>query len=89
MNKSELVDVVAGTLGGTGAGAERAVNAVIDGIKAGLRNDGSVSLVNFGTFEVRERKARTGRNPRTGATIQIAASKSVGFRAGKALKDML
>ncbi|MCK4301069.1 MAG: HU family DNA-binding protein [Planctomycetes bacterium] len=89
MNKSELVDVVAGTLGGTGADAERAVSAVIDGIKAGLRNDGSVSLVNFGTFEVRERKARTGRNPRTGATIKIAASKSVGFRAGKALKDML
>lgn len=89
MNKSELVSLVAGALDETGAAAERAVNAVLDGIKAGLRKDGSVSLVNFGTFEVRERKARMGRNPRTGATIHIAASKTVGFRAGKALKEML
>ena len=89
MNKAQLVEAVAADLGGSGADAQRAVAAVLDGIKNGLKNDGTVSLVNFGTFEVRMRKARTGRNPRTGETIQIKASKSVGFRAGKALKDML
>jgi len=89
MNKAQLVEAVAADLGGSGADAQRAVAAVLDGIKKGLKADGTVSLVNFGTFEVRTRKARMGRNPRTGATIQIAASKSVGFRAGKALKDTL
>ena len=89
MNKAQLVEAVAADLGGSGADAQRAVAAVLDGIKNGLKADGAVSLVNFGTFEVRMRKARTGRNPRTGETIQIKASKSVGFRAGKALKDML
>ena len=89
MNKAQLVEAVAADLGGSGADAQRAVAAVLDGIKNGLKTDGAVSLVNFGTFEVRMRKARTGRNPRTGETIQIKASKSVGFRAGKALKDML
>ncbi len=89
MNKAQLVEAVAADLGGPGADAQRAVAAVLDGIKEGLKKDGTVSLVNFGTLEVRARKARTGRNPRTGETIQIAASKSVGFRAGKALKDLL
>ena len=89
MNKAQLVEAVVADLGGSGADAQRAVAAVLDGIKNGLKKDGTVSLVNFGTFEVRMRKARTGRNPRTGETIQIKASKSVGFRAGKALKDML
>ncbi len=89
MNKAQLVEAVAAELAGSGADAQRAVAAVLDGIKKGLKEDGAVSLVNFGTFEVRMRKARTGRNPRTGETIQIKASKSVGFRAGKALKDML
>ena len=87
MNKSELVGLVAETLDATSAAAERAVNAVLGGIQEGLKKDGSVTLVNFGTFEVRQRKARMGRNPRSGASIYIAASKSVGFRAGKALKD--
>jgi len=89
MNKAELVEAVARSMDVPGAEAQRAVAAVIDAIKSGLKNDGTVSLVNFGTFEVRQRKARTGRNPRTGATIFIQASKTVGFRAGKALKSML
>lgn len=89
MNKAQLVEVVAKSLGVSGAEAQRAVNAVLDGIKKGLKKDKTVSLVNFGTFEVRKRKARTGRNPRTGETIKIKASKSVGFRAGKALKEMV
>ncbi len=90
MNKAQLVEAVAQGMDVTAAEAQRAVNAVLDSIKEGLKSsEGAVSLVNFGTFEVRERKARTGRNPRTGATIFIQASKSVGFRAGKALKAML
>jgi DNA-binding protein HU-beta len=89
MNKAQLVEAVAQSMDVTAAEAQRAVNAVLDSIKEGLKSEGAVSLVNFGTFEVRERKARTGRNPRTGATIFIQASKSVGFRAGKALKAML
>lgn len=89
MNKAQLVEVVTESLGGSGAEAQRAVAAVLEGIKKGLKKDGTVSLVNFGTFEVRRRKARMGRNPRTGETINIKASKSVGFRAGKALKDMV
>jgi len=89
MNKAQLVEAVARSMDVTAAEAQRAVNAVLDSIKDGLKGQGTVSLVNFGTFEVRERKARTGRNPRTGATIFIQASKSVGFRAGKALKAML
>jgi len=89
MNKADLVDKVAAELDTTGADAQRAVNAVLDCIKKGLKKDKSVSLVNFGTFEVRKRKARTGRNPRTGETIKIKASSSVGFRPGKALKDMV
>jgi len=87
MNKAELVEVVARALDLSGAKAQAAVHAVLDGIKDGLKKDGTVSLVNFGTFEVRSRKARAGRNPRTGESIRIKASKGVGFRAGKALKD--
>lgn len=89
MNKADLCDMVAAELDATGADAQRAVNAVLDCIKKGLKKDKTVSLVNFGTFEVRKRKARVGRNPRTGAKIQIKASSSVGFRPGKALKDMV
>ena len=87
MNKAQLVEVVAGAVDLSGAKAQAVVNAVLDGIRDGLKKDGSVSLVNFGTFEVRRRKPRTGRNPRTGESITIKASKSVGFRAGRALKD--
>ncbi len=69
------------------AAAERAVSAVLEALTAGLKADGTVALVGFGTFDVKERKARTGVNPATGEKIKIAASKTVGFKAGKALKD--
>ncbi len=87
MNKGELVEAVAKETDMSKAQADKAVNAVFDSIVKGLKKGGKVSLVGFGTFDVRKRKARTGRNPRTGETIKIKASKSVGFKAGKALKD--
>ena len=89
VTKAELVDYVAGKVGLSKTQAEDAVNAIVDGIKEGLQKDGDVRLVGFGTFNVRERKARTGRNPQTGETIMIAASKTVGFKAGKALKSAM
>lgn len=92
MNKSELVDHVLKTKGTnfpSRAAAERAVNAVIDGIKAGVKKDRSVQLAGFGTFSVRKRKARNGRNPKTGAPIRIPASRSVGFKPGSQFKASL
>jgi DNA-binding protein HU-beta len=73
----------------TKAGAERCVNAVIDGIKKGVKKDKSVQMVGFGTFSIRKRAARTGRNPQTGETIKIKASKSVAFKPSKTFKDMV
>ncbi len=87
MNKSELVAAVAASAGISQAKAAQAVSAVTDQITNAMARGESVSLVGFGTFSPRERAARTGKNPQTGATIQIAASKSVGFKAGKGLKD--
>lgn len=87
MNKSELIDVVAQDADLTKASAGQAVEATLDAIAGALKGGDSVALVGFGTFSVRERGARTGRNPRTGETIQIAASKVPAFKAGKALKD--
>ena len=87
MNKGDLVEKVAKEIGVSKAQADKAVNAVLNIIKKGLKKDKRVAIVGFGSFEVRKRKARTGRNPRTGETIKIKASKSVGFKAGKALKD--
>lgn len=69
------------------AAAERSVTAVLEALVEGLKKDKTVALVGFGTFEVKERKARVGVNPATGEKIKIAASKTVGFKAGKALKD--
>jgi len=69
------------------ASAERSVTAVLEALVEGLKKDKTVALVGFGTFEVKERKARIGVNPATGEKIKIAASKTVGFKAGKALKD--
>ena len=89
MNKGELVEAVAAAADMSKAQADIAVNAVFDAIGKGLKKTGRVAIVGFGTFEVRKRKARTGRNPRTGATIQIKASKGVGFKAGKTLKNSL
>ena len=87
MNKGELIDAVAGSAGLSRADATKAVDAVLDSVTGALQSGGSVSLAGFGTFSVKSRAARTGRNPRTGEPIQIAASKVPGFKAGKALKD--
>ncbi|MBA2490398.1 MAG: HU family DNA-binding protein [Gammaproteobacteria bacterium] len=87
MNKSELTDSVASVADLSKASASRAVDAVIDAITSALKSGDQVSIVGFGTFLVRERGARSGRNPRTGETIKISASKAPGFKPGKALKD--
>ena len=90
MNKAELVESVAKSLGASSrAEAERAVTAVIDGIKAGIRKNKSVQLIGFGTFRVAERAARMGVNPKTGEKIKIKKSKTVKFAAGKELKAKL
>lgn len=87
MNKGDLIEVVADDAGLSKADATRAVDAVLAAVTKALRTGKQVSLVGFGTFAVKKRAARTGRNPRTGETIQINASKVPGFKAGKALKD--
>lgn len=87
MNKGEFVDAVSDASDLSKADAGRAVEAVISSITKALQRGDSVTLVGFGTFEVRKRGARTGRNPRTGESINIAASNNPAFKAGKALKD--
>ncbi len=87
MNKAELIDAVALAADITKASAARAVDAVFDNICAALKKEEQVNLVGFGTFIVRSRAARAGRNPQTGAAIEIKASKVPGFKPGKALKD--
>ncbi|MCC7413276.1 MAG: HU family DNA-binding protein [Gammaproteobacteria bacterium] len=87
MNKAELIDAVAEAADISKAAATRAVDAVTDTIAAALKRDDAVTLVGFGTFTVRRREARSGRNPRTGETIRIEASRVPGFKPGKALKD--
>ena len=89
MNKVALIQAVQKSLGTNKADAERAVNAVIDGIKAGVKKTKSVQLIGFGTFKVASRKARTGVNPKTGEKIKIKASKTVKFAAGKSFKELL
>jgi len=89
MNKVELVAAVQKTLGSSKADAERALAAVLDGIKLGIKKTKNVQLIGFGTFKVANRKARKGINPKTGAAIKIKASKSVKFAAGKAFKSAL
>ena len=89
MNKSEFVNAVSDSAGLTKAEGGRAVEAMIDVIKKALKKGDTVSLVGFGTFVVRKRAARTGRNPRTGQQIKIKASKNPSFKAGKALKDAI
>ena len=89
MNKAQLIDNVAAQADISKAAAGRAIDAMIESISESLAKDESVTLVGFGTFSVRERAARTGRNPPTGAVIQIAASKLPAFKAGKLLKDAL
>ena len=87
MNKTELIDAVADEAEVSKAEAGRAVDAVISSITKALKKGDSVTLVGFGTFQVRKRAARQGRNPKTGETIKIKASKNPAFKAGKALKD--
>ena len=87
MNKGDLIEAVADKAGLSKADAGRAVDATIEAITKALKKGKQVSLVGFGTFAVKKRAARTGRNPRTGETIQIKASNVPGFKAGKALKD--
>ena len=87
MNKTELVAAIADKAGLTKKDAEEVVNAFTDTVTKALKKGDKVQLVGFGTFEVAERKARTGRNPSTGETIKIKASKAPKFKAGKAFKD--
>lgn len=89
MNKAELISAVAEKSGMAKKDAEKAVTAVLASIEEALASGDKVQLVGFGTFEVRERAARTGRNPQTGEEIQIAASRVPAFRAGKALKEAI
>ncbi len=87
MNKSELIDAIAADSGLSKADAGRALDGFTSAITGALKGGDSVSMVGFGTFAVKHRAARAGRNPRTGDTIQIKASNNPSFKAGKALKD--
>ena len=88
MNKQDLVEYVQKAANiETKVAATAAVNAVLEGISEGIKKGGPVQLIGFGTFEVKERAARTGRNPQTGKAIEIPASKNPVFKAGKTLKD--
>ena len=89
MNKFELIDAVARQNDLPKVKAEQVVNSVFDIISAELENDGRVQIVGFGTFEVRKRIARDGKDPRTGAEIKIPATKTPAFRAGKPLKSRI
>ena len=87
MNKQELIENIAESADITKAAAGRALDSMIDSVTGALKEGDSVVLVGFGTFTVRDRAARNGRNPQTGEEIQIAAAKVPAFKAGKALKD--
>lgn len=87
MNKSELIDAIADSSDLPKAAAGRALDAVLETISGTLQKGDSVVLVGFGTFTIKDRAARVGRNPKTGEPIQIKAAKVPGFKAGKALKD--
>ena len=87
MNKTEIIEAMADAADISKAAAGRALDGMVDSIITALAKGDQVSLIGFGTFSVRKRAARTGRNPRTGETIKIKASKIPAFKAGKALKD--
>tara|TARA_B100001250_G_scaffold413326_1_gene447100 strand:- start:154 stop:426 length:273 start_codon:yes stop_codon:yes gene_type:complete len=87
MNKAQLIDSVASEANLSKADASRAVDAIVGSISGSLKNGDQVSIVGFGTFTVKHRAARMGRNPRTGEAIQISATNVPGFKAGKALKE--
>ena len=89
MNKAELIDAVAADADLSKAAAGRALDAALEAITKALKKKDTVTLVGFGTFSVRKRSARIGRNPQTGEEIKIKASRVPGFKAGKALKDAI
>lgn len=87
VNKSELIEAIAASADIPKAAAGRALDAMVESVTGALKGGDQVVLVGFGTFSVKDRAARTGRNPQTGAPIEIAAAKIPSFKAGKALKD--
>ena len=91
MNKADLIETVQKTLGAecSKAHAERVVNTVLQSISSGLQKDKLVQLVGFGTFQVKDRKPRTFRNPRTGEPVEVDATRTVGFKPGSALKEQV
>ena len=89
MNKTDLIDAIATAADLPKASAGRALDAVIESITTALKNNDQVTLVGFGTFAVKARAASTGRNPKTGESIEIKASNQPGFKPGKALKDAM
>ena len=89
MTKANLVEYIAESADLTKADAARALEAMLEGVTKGLKEEGKVTLVGFGTFTAKEREARTGRNPQTGEEVQIAARVVPGFKAGNKLKDAL
>ena len=89
MNKSDLITQISHELHISKLAATRLLDTVLEGIRKGLREEGTVTITGFGTFEVKDRKPRLGRNPHTGQPIQIEAGKRVGFRVGKGLKQFV
>ena len=89
MHQGELADAVAAATGAKEGEAAKAVEAVVDAIRDGLKRDGKVAITGFGSFETAHREAREGRNPRTGKPVQVAAPTTVKFKPGKGLKDAL
>ena len=87
MNRTELIELISEKAELTKTSASRALDAILEGVTVSLQNGDPVVILNFGTFTVKERAAREGRNPSTGEKIKINAAKVVGFKAGKALKD--
>ena len=89
MNKSDLISSIAEDMHTSKLTANRILDSVLGSIRKGLREEGTVTITGFGTFEVKERKPRIGRNPHTGEPIQIAAGRRIGFRVGKGLKQVV
>jgi nucleoid DNA-binding protein len=89
MNKAELIDAITEELDLPKTQVEKTINSVLEHIRKGVRDDGSVQLVGFGTFDRKDRKERSGRNPQTGATMVIPASRTCGFKPGKPFKEFL
>lgn len=87
MTKTDLINSVASRTSMTKADSDKSINALLDSVRSALAKGEKVTLTGFGTFEVRKRAARTGRNPRTGQVISIPATKTPAFRAGKGLKE--